>query len=103
MALGGRRREMAEAGRLLEAAASGRGGVLAVTGPPGSGRTGLVAAAAAEGARRGFEVLRTAALRGQPGALVWARLLRDAGAPDDLATRVLGESGPLDLDAVARA
>src|SRR5215472_2308736 len=103
MALVGRRREMAEAGRLLESAAGGRGGVLAVTGPPGSGRSELAAAIAAEAARRGFEVLRAAVLRGQPGQLVWARLLRDAGAPEDLAARVLGESGPLDLDAVAGA
>jgi len=47
-------------------------------------------------------VLRSAVLRGQPGRLVWARLLRDAGAAGDLAEQVLGESGPLDLDAVAR-
>ena len=102
MALVGRRREMAEAGRLLASAAGGRGGVLVVTGPPGSGRTELAAAVATEAARRGFEVLRSAVLRGQPGRLVWARLLRDAGAAGDLAEQVLGESGPLDLDAVAR-
>src|SRR5215469_16961013 len=101
MALVGRRLEMAEAGRLLESAAGGRGGVLAVTGPPGSGRSELAAAIAAEAAKRGFEVLRAAVMRGQPGRLVWARLLRDAGAPDDLAALVLGESGPQDLDALA--
>ena len=42
---------MAEVGRLLDGAADGRGGVLAVTGPPGSGRTELAAAAARAGAR----------------------------------------------------
>jgi hypothetical protein len=93
---------MAEVGRLLDGAADGRGGVLAITGPPGSGRTELAAAAARAGARRGFEVLRTAAVSGQPGGLAWAQLLRDAGAPDDLASRVLGDAGPLELDSVAR-
>jgi hypothetical protein len=93
---------MAEIERLLECAAGGQGGVLAVAGPPGSGRTELAAAAARQGARRGFEVLRTAAMRGQPGPLVWAQLLRDCGAQDDLIWRLLGEHGPLDLDAVAR-
>ena len=76
--------------------------MLAITGPPGSGRTELAAAAARAGARRGFEVLRTAAIRGQPGQLAWAQLLRDAGAPDDLASRVLDDAGPLELDSVAR-
>jgi hypothetical protein len=93
---------MAEVGRLLDGAADGRGGVLAITGPPGSGRTELAAAAAREGARRGFEVLRTAAVRGEHGGLAWARLLADADAPDDLASRVLGGAGPLALDGVAR-
>jgi hypothetical protein len=93
---------MAEVGRLLDGAAAGRGGVLAITGPPGAGRTELAAAAAQEGADRGFEVLRTAAVRGEHGGMAWARLLADAGAPDDLALRVLGEAEPLALDGVAR-
>ena len=93
---------MAEVRRLLDCAADGRGGVLAVFGPPGSGRTELAAAAAREGASRGFEVLRTAAVRGQPGRLAWARLLTDAGAPDDLASQVLGDINPPALDSVAR-
>src|SRR5690348_8947612 len=98
---------MAEVGRLLDRAADGRGGVLAVSGPPGSGRTELAAAAAREGARRGFEVLRTAAVRGQAGPLVWARLLADAdvgaGVADDLASQALGDTGPQALDTIARA
>ena len=94
---------MAEVERLLDGAADGRGGVLAIIGPPGSGRTELAAAAARAGARRGFEVLRAAAVRGQPGQLTWAQLLRDADAPDDLASSVLGDAGPLELDSVARA
>jgi tetratricopeptide (TPR) repeat protein len=103
VALAGRRREIAEVGRLLECAADGRGGVLVITGPPGSGRTELAAAAAREAARRGFEVLRTAAICGQPGRLAWGRLLADAGVPDDLASRVLDDDRPLALDGVARA
>jgi hypothetical protein len=94
---------MAEVGRLLDCASEGRGGVLAFCGPPGSGRTELAAAAAREGASRGFEVLRTAAVRGQPGPLPWARLLADVGAPGDLAAQVLSDMGPLALDGVARA
>jgi hypothetical protein len=93
---------MAEVRRLLDGAADGRGGVLAITGPPGSGRTELAAAAAREGARRGFEVLRTAAVRGEHGGLAWARLLADAGVPDDLAARVLSDAGPLALDGIVR-
>jgi hypothetical protein len=93
---------MAEVGRLLDSAADGRGGVLVITGPPGSGRTELAAAAAREGARRGFEILRTAAVRGEHGGMAWARLLADAGAPDDLAARVLGDTGPLALDGIVR-
>jgi hypothetical protein len=94
---------MAEVKRLLDRAADGRGGVLAVSGPPGSGRTELAAAAAREAASRGFELLRTAAVRGQPGQLAWARLLADAGVADDLAARALGDMGPQALDSVARA
>jgi tetratricopeptide (TPR) repeat protein len=93
---------MAEIGRVLDGAADGRGCVLAITGPPGSGRTELAAAAAREGARRGFTVLRTVAIPGQPGALAWARLLADAGASGDLASRVLDDAGPLELDSAAR-
>jgi tetratricopeptide (TPR) repeat protein len=94
---------MAEVGRVLDCAADGRGGVLAITGPPGSGRSEMAAAAALEGARRGFTVLRTAAIRGQAGALAWARLLADAGVSDDLASQLLDDPRPMALDRVARA
>ena len=93
---------MAEVGRVLDCAADGRGDVLAITGPRGSGRTELAAAAAREGARRGFTVLHTAAITGQPGTLAWARLLTDAGAPGDLVSRVLDDADPLTLDTAAR-
>jgi hypothetical protein len=103
MTVVGRRREIAEVERLLDRAADGHGGLLAITGPRGSGRSELAAAAAREGAGRGFEVLRTAAVRGTSALLVWARLLCDTGAPGELASRLLGTAGPPDLDAVARA
>ena len=93
---------MAAVGRVLDCAADGHGCVLAISGPPGSGRTELAAAAAREAARRGFTVLRTAAIPGQPGALAWARLLADAGASGDLASRVLDDADPLALDNAAR-
>jgi hypothetical protein len=103
MVLSGRRREMAEIRQVLDCAADGRGCVLAISGPPGSGRTELAAVAAQEGASRGFTVLRTAAVPGQSGALAWARLLTDAGAPNDLASRVVNDADPLALDSAARA
>jgi len=93
---------MAEIRQALDGAADGRGCVLAITGPPGSGRTELAAAAAREGASRGFTLLRTVAMPGQPGALAWARLLTDAGAPDDLASRLVNDADPLTLDSAAR-
>ena len=100
--LAGRRREMAEVGRVLDCAADGRGDVLAITGPRGSGRTELAAAAAREGARRGFTVLHTAAITGQPGTLAWARLTATPRAPGDLVSRVLDDADPLTLDTAAR-
>jgi tetratricopeptide (TPR) repeat protein len=99
----GRRHELQEIGRLLERAAGGAGGLLAITGAPGAGKTALAGAAAELAASRGFEVLRAAPAEGQPGRLVWAQLLRDIDAPDDLVTRLAGnEAAPLDLDAAAR-
>jgi tetratricopeptide (TPR) repeat protein len=99
----GRGRELREAGRLLDRAAGGAGGLLSFVGASGSGKTALVQAAAGEAQRRGFEVLRGSPPAGQPGRLVWAQLLRDAGGPDELAAGLLrAEAGPLDLDSAAR-
>ncbi|HEX5302937.1 MAG TPA: AAA family ATPase [Streptosporangiaceae bacterium] len=103
MPFAGRRRELQEIGRLLERAAGGAGGLLAITGPPGSGKTALAETAAAAAGNRGFEVLRADPPEGQPGRLVWAQLLRDVKAPENLVTRLSGtDAGPLDLDAAAR-
>ena len=99
----GRGRELREAGRLLDRAAGGAGGLLTLVGAPGSGKTVLAEAAADEARRRGFEVLRGSPPAGQPGRLVWTQLLRDAGAPDELAAGLLDpRAGPLDLDNAAR-
>jgi tetratricopeptide (TPR) repeat protein len=99
----GRGRELREAGRLLDRAAGGAGGLLTFVGASGSGKTALAEAAAGEARGRGFEVLRGSPPSGQPGRLIWAQLLRDAGGPDVLAAGLLGaETGPLDLDSAAR-
>jgi hypothetical protein len=75
--------------------ADGPRGVLAVSGPRGSGRTQLATAAAREGARRGFGGLRAATIGDQPCQLISARVLANAGAPDDLVSQVLGDAAPL--------
>ncbi|MEP7026461.1 MAG: ATP-binding protein, partial [Actinomycetota bacterium] len=103
MVIAGRRRELDAMEMLLERAGAGLGGVLVLAGPAGSGRTALVEAAATRARHRGFQVLRVATAGGGPGRWAWARLLRDAGAPDELVARMLAEPGPLDLDAAAVA
>jgi tetratricopeptide (TPR) repeat protein len=98
----GRRAELAEVGRLLEGASRGAGGLLVITGPAGSGKTLIAEAAAAAARERGFQVLWARPAEGQPGRLVWARLLRDAGAPDGLVAGLVADDvGPLDLDGAA--
>jgi hypothetical protein len=94
---------MEQIARLLRRARDGAGGLLILVGPPGSGKTAMVAAAAEQARRRGLDVLRASPAGGQPGRLVWAQLLRDTGAPDGLAADLVGGSaGPLDLDSAAR-
>jgi tetratricopeptide (TPR) repeat protein len=98
----GRRAELAEVGRLLDGASRGSGGLLIISGPAGSGKTLIAESAAAAARDRGFEVLWARPADGQPGRLAWARLLRDAGAPDGLVAGLIdGDAGPLDLDAAA--
>ena len=84
----GRAAELREIDVLLEAAAAGSGGVLNFFGPAGSGKTMLIGAAARRARSRGFEVLGAAAVRGQPGRLLWAQLLTDAGADEEAAMRL---------------
>jgi tetratricopeptide (TPR) repeat protein len=98
----GRRAELAEAGRLLDGASEGAGGLLVISGPAGSGKTLIAESAAADARDRSFEVLWARPAEGQPGRLAWARLLRDAGAPDGLVAGLMAEdAGPLDLDGAA--
>lgn len=102
MLVAGRRAELAEVGRLLDGASRGAGGLLVITGPAGSGKTLIAESAAAAARERGFEVLWARPAEGQPGRLAWARLLRDAGAPDGVVTGLIdGDAGPLDLDGAA--
>jgi hypothetical protein len=98
----GRRRERREIEDLLERAARGSGGVLAIVGPAGAGKTALADEAAANAREQGFEVLRAAPARTQPGRLVWAQLLRDTGASDADATGLLTDPGPMELDSAAK-
>ncbi len=94
---------MEQVGRLLDRAGAGAGGLLVLVGPAGAGKTALLEASADEARRRGFDVLRASPVRGQPGRLVWAQLLRDAGAPDDRAVGLVsGNAGPLELDSAVR-
>jgi tetratricopeptide (TPR) repeat protein len=102
MELAGRRQEMGEIRRLLDQTEAGSGGLLVVTGPPGSGKTAMASAAVEEAHRRGFEVLRASPANGQRGRWVWAQLLRDLGDPDRLAVRLLEDAAPLELDTAAR-
>ena len=72
----GRTAELARIDKLLTDAVSGRGGLLVLAGPVGSGRTTLAGAAAVRAALLGLRVLRAGA-SGTTGRLVWAQLLRD--------------------------
>ena len=75
---------------------------MVLTGPPGVGKTAMLDVSAELGTRLGFEVVRTSPPPGQPGRLIWAQLLWDAGADDETATALLGDPDPLTVDAAAR-
>ena len=98
----GRDYEMAEIIGLLDRASRKAGGVLAVIGPPGSGKSSLLDAAEGRARRRRFEVWKGAPALGQPGRLVWAQVLQDVGAPRDVAATLMSQAGSLDLDRAAR-
>src|SRR5256885_3869036 len=99
----GRVAELGEIDALLEAAAAGSGGVVTLVGPQGSGKTALIAAAAEMARDRGFEVLGAAPVRGQPGRLVWAQLLHDAGAAEEDSRGLLDRGDLLAASAALRA
>jgi hypothetical protein len=98
-----RRRALDEVTGLLGRTGAGAGGVLVVAGPAGSGRTALADAAVEKGRRGGLEVLRGTPVAGRAGHWVWAQLVRDAGGPDELVTRLLAGPGDVDLDRAAVA
>ena len=95
----GRSTECRAIGELLDRAAGGHGGILAVVGAAGTGKTALAAAAAELAAERGLTTVAARAVQGQPPRLVWAILLRDGGGPDHVVDSLLGEPSALDLDA----
>ncbi|MEV0901998.1 AAA family ATPase [Actinoplanes sp. NPDC049802] len=98
----------AEIGRLMSATASGRGGVLVVSGAPGEGRTTLLRAIATEAGNTapGWTVLtasghpdeRDYAYAGLRGLLtpIGDRLAELAPAPRDALTQALRGAGPAD-------
>jgi len=95
--------EIGEIDALLEAAAAGSGGVVTVVGPQGAGKTALIVAAAEMARDRGFEVLGASPVRGQPGRLVWAQLLHDAGAAEEDSRGLLDRGDLLAASAALRA
>jgi hypothetical protein len=102
MQLAGRRQEISEIRRLPDQTDAGSGGLLVVTGPPGSGKTAIASAVVKETHCRGFEVVRASPADGKGGRWVWAQLLRDLGDPDRLAVRPLADATPFELDIAAR-
>jgi hypothetical protein len=102
MALAGRSREVRAIDHLLGRTRDGCGGHLVFHGPPGSGKTALLEAAAERGRRAGFEVFRASAARGQAGRLVWVQLLRAIPGQEALAGRLLDEPSLLELDSAGR-
>ena len=63
----------------------------------------LIRAAAHRARIRGFEVLGAAAVRGQPGRLLWAQLLTDAGAAEEAARGLLHQTDPVASSAALKA
>ena len=102
MSVVGRAREIDAVDLLLDRTAAGSGGVLVLAGPAGSGRTALANVSAERARARGFAVLRVAAAERQTGRWVWAQLLRDIAAPEELIARLQAAPTPQDLDVAAQ-
>jgi AAA ATPase domain len=98
----GRPRELAAIDALLDRPADEGGALVAFVGPAGSGKTALASAAVARARSRGVPVLRASRVGGSSDGLVWAQLIRAAGAPDRLAAGLLTAPSSLDLDSVAQ-
>jgi hypothetical protein len=111
VAVVGRRRELDALRRLLDRASGGVGGLLSVSGPPGSGKTALCEVAVERARAIGLPVFGVGGARPTQGLELWAQVLRDAdgsaldpGDPDGCA-RALATGGPrlLVVDDVDRA
>ena len=98
----GRSAQCRAIGELLGRAAGGHGGILALVGAAGTGKTALAAAAADLAAELSLTTIAARAVQGQPPRLVWATLLRDGGGPDQVVAQLLSEPSALDLDAAVR-
>ncbi len=102
MRLVGRDHEIDQIDGLLGRSAAGSGGLLVLTGPSGAGKSALADLAVERSQVYGLAVLRAAPSVGQPGRLLWSQLLRDVGAVDAMATRLLEGAQVLDLDDATR-
>ena len=102
MGLVGRGRAVDAVDLLVDGAAAGSGGVLVLHGPAGSGRTALANVSAERARSRGLDVLRVAAAERHSGRQVWAQLLRDIAAPQELIDQLLATPTPQDLDDAAQ-
>jgi hypothetical protein len=85
-------------GRLLDRMEAGTGGHLIVTGPPGAGKTALVAEAADRVRARGIPVHQASGTDPASGLLIWEQLLTDLGAGE-----LPADSGQRELDRAARS
>lgn len=98
----GREREIGVISSLLARASAGAGGLVSILGVAGVGKSALMQATRDAARAQGFEVLAASPAVGQPGALVWAQLLRDLGVPEAVILPLMVAPGPLDLDRAAR-
>ena len=97
----GRATVLAGVEALLADAADGVGGAATIVGPPGSGKSAVLAAAADVARAAGWEVVAGSPAPGLPGLSLWASLLDDVGAPAEL-TRglIVDDAGPQINEAV---
>ena len=94
----GRESEQAEAGRLLERAVAGHGGVLLIGGEPGVGKTRLAEEVLAEGRQRGALALtgRCYETEGTPPFIPWVEMVERSAAivPKASFREALGDAAP---------
>jgi tetratricopeptide (TPR) repeat protein len=92
----GRDAELARLRELVEATVAGRGGVAAVTGPLGIGKTGLIEEAITFARLRGVTVVTGKAYESAPPYEPFARTLRDLarGVDSDTLAARLGDAAP---------